>query len=389
VPAYADRDLGDVLVWRFVVLVALACSAGEPNCDSAPQGEEQSSEQASAQAEPVPPAPRQLRDARRLIVDMASMQACDALEGRIMAIADDDEPVRGRIWLRGCEARAVRDQLELTFDALVWTWADERSSAMGATFQVQQHVFLDAEATLRTVPQLSYDRSCGYAFLWLRPQSDPTVNVRTIGEVDADPEGAWSHVLGVFARVIGQRPDDRARQEVTEQGDQELEETVDEGFTIFSDLCTSDVGMELGRIDEPPHPRPRPGEAGPATRVSLHAGGLDVHGPISDGRQDMLVSMTVESGGPVHARLVCEDDAARLMNAFSRGEALPDVPVIAEARFQPPTELRGGRRDRCPLYLATVPATDQETVISFTERPVEDDRTALVPRCAGRCMSRG
>src|SRR6185503_13085601 len=110
------------------------------------------------------------------------------------------------------------------------------------------------------------------------------------------------------------------------QGDRELEGVVDGGFTIYTDLCTSDVGMEMGHLSAPPFARPRRGEPGPPTRVALHEGGLDVHGPISQGREEMLVRMTVERGDPVRARLVCEDDAARLMNAFSRGQTLPGVP---------------------------------------------------------------
>lgn len=364
-------------MWRIALALLLACSGNEPRCADAPQPE----------ASPVGPrAPRQLRDVRRLVVDVAAVRACDALQGRIMAVSDDDDLVTGRIWLRGCDARPERDRLALHFDALVWTWADERSDAMGATFQVQQHVFLDAEATLRAVPELSYDRSCGYGYLWLRPDVDPEVSARSIRPVDADPEGAWSHVVGVFARMIGRRPDDEARRIVDEQGDRELEEVVDEGFTIYSDLCTSDVGMEMGRLTEPPFARPRRGEAAPPTRVRIHRGGLDVHGPISDGER-MLVRATVEAGGPVRARLVCEDDAARLMNAFARGEPLPQLDAIAEVRAAPRGELRGGRR--CPMYLATEPLTERTTTLSFTVQPVRDRRVALVPGCRGRCLSRG
>jgi hypothetical protein len=362
--------------WTVLLLAACSDARGE----APPERREQPDECAD-------PAPRQLREVRRLAIDIAAQRACDSLAGRMMTIGGGEEgaPHEGRIWLRECRARARGDRLDLSFDAVVWAYADERTQTAGATFEVRQYVFLSASTTLRTVPEIDYDRRGHYAYLWLRPTEEPSVETRSIGPVDADPEGVWSHILGGFARIIGQRPDDQARQQVDEEGDRRLEEQVDRGFTIYTDLCTGEAGMEMGRLREPPFPRPRRGEAGPPTPVVVRPGGLDVHGPIADGREEMIVRMETTRGGPARARLLCKESAERLMEAFTSGEPMPEVEAIDDERVPSADarELRGGRREACPLYIATVPAGDAETTVAFTIRPARSRPEPLVPGCPG------
>jgi hypothetical protein len=186
--------------------------------------------------------------------------------------------------------------------------------------------------------------------------------------------------------VFGNRPDDRARAEVDREGDRRFEETIDNGFTIFTDLCSGKVEMEMGHIDRPTHPRTPIGHPGPTTRIAVHPGGLDVHGPIADGHTDMIVRMRVERGGAARGRLVCQREATTLMRAFERGGGLRPLPNVASlssvgvasgARGR----LLGGARRSCPLYFVTTPLADTTSIVAFTIQPRDDRRESLVPQC--------
>jgi hypothetical protein len=335
---------------------------------------------------------RQLRDARLLMIDLAGERACDALRGRILTLGAtrDGAPFEGRIWLHRCEGRVERDRLALELGAWAWAWIDQSSRVAGATFEVRQYVHLEARTTLVAVPELRYDRESRWAYVWLRPVEEPEVRTRHVGPVDADPEGAFSHVVGVFARIFSDSPDELAHAEVSEEGDRRFEAQVDSGFTIYADLCTSEAGMETGRLRRPPHPRVGPGEPGPVTPVRVHPGGLDVHGPIAGGDQEMIVRMKVSDGGPSRGRLVCEREMERLLRAFHRGAALPAVRALddVEIRAGVRRELRGGGGRSCPLYLVTTPASASPSTVRFTIQPAEDDREALVA-CRAPRRSRG
>ncbi len=365
--------------------IFVACRA-----DDAPEPELHAldKEDARREVQPVAQSPRtersQLRDAQELVIDMAAQQACRALENRIMTLGGTPgQPVEGRMWLRRCEGSVREEHLELELGAWAWTWVDERTGAAGATFALRQYVFLGANVTLRAMPELRYDRAGHYAFLWLRPIEDPQVRTSTLGDLETTPRGAWSHIVGAVVDLFGASTDERAREVVDREGDRRFEQTIDEGFTVYADLCTGKVSMEMGRLSEPAHPRTRRGRPGRATLIRVHPGGLDAHGPIAGGGDEMIVRMRVTAGGPARARLVCQADAVRMLEAFQRGARLPEFDAVADARAsrEQPGELRGGGRAACPLYLITTPANDAATTASFTVQPADEVRRALVPGC--------
>jgi len=367
-----------------VILLCLSLVAGCAGGEAA-----SSSPDAGQDAAPPPPreqptaAPEQLRELRRLMVDVGARELCDHLSGRMMTMGSDGHgPDTGRIWLNDCEARRDGDQLEIEFGAWAWTFVDRTADAAGATFAVRGYVVLAASTTMRVSPQIEYRRDAGELILWMRPERPPRVTTRLVGRVQARSQDAWSHVVGGVATLFGSDPDDQARQRVTETGAARFEEQLREGFTVYSDLCTGVTGMEMGRLREMPEPRRAPSEAGPPTRMRLHATGIDVHGPLTGGGEEIEVHLRT-SDAPVRASLMCGADADDFIRRWTRGDLSPG-PSVDDARAAPsdPAILRGGGASPCDLFLVTTPERGA-TTLEFTTRSPDAEAAPRVPGCGG------
>lgn len=295
---------------------------------------------------------------------------------------EEGDAAEGRLWIRGCEARVEGDHLVLEAEALLWTWVDRESSAVGATFSVEQYVALEAQLELRAIPHLRYRRDEHHALVWLEPVREPTVSVRVVGDVDAEAEGLWSEIVAFGAGLIGPSENERAASRVREQGDLRLERRVDDGLTFGIDLCTSEMTAELGHMTELPGPqRPDTGVEGDSKRVRVHPMGMDLAGPFTE------PAVTVErlDGSPVHARLVCEEDGHRLVRAWLEGglDVLPEVTTIAEARVaEGPTRIAAESEPACDTFLlVTRVVEDGEASSTFSFAGPDTPPRSLIDGC--------
>lgn len=361
-------------------LVTLAgCTASNPDVASARAPVDAGAAVESApRARPATP----LGDVMGLVLDLGAGRGCDGLLGRMMTIHGDDGggPDVGRIWINGCESRRDGDTVVLELSAWAWTWVDESTDTAGATFELQQYVYLEAETSLRVTPVLDYLREDGQALLWARPDHPPRVRAGALGHVQPDPEGVWSELVGTVASIFGRSPDEHARSRVGQTGRRRFEDMLHDGFTVFVDLCTGVTGMEIGHLTEYPYPRRRPDEPGPVTRIRLRPGGLDVHGPLRRNGEAVEVHLETDRA-PVRARLMCgtETDAFiratvasgdRPEGALAQGRATPDAPLA----------LAVAEGDACPLYLVTTPESGT-TNIAFTFHTPGAHADAMVPGC--------
>ncbi|HJL15318.1 MAG TPA: hypothetical protein RMH99_06675 [Sandaracinaceae bacterium LLY-WYZ-13_1] len=361
----------------------IACGGGQGTGAGDPST--QASQPSPSRGSEVPVgADEQLDDIRLLAMDLAARHGCDRLRDKLMAIGGDgDEPANGRMWINGCEASVQDEALVFDVDALLWTFVDRSSSAVGATFTVSQYVALDVQADMRAIPQMRYDREKRQAFVWLEPVQNPDIRVRVLGGVDAEAQSLWGEFIAFGAGVVGPSENERAVTQVRQSGDQRLEQRVDHGLSVAIDLCTSETTAEFGRLTEMPEPQnPSRGVPGASTNVQVRPMGIDAAGPFS---RDVQVQ--VMDGAALRARLVCQEDAHRMIEAFVDGgpDAMPPVepavnaviPAGSSETLSPPDDVD------CDLVMISTVAEGGEASSTFSYAQDDGPRIPLVAGCDG------
>lgn len=323
----------------------------------------------------------QLEELRLLAMDLAAHHGCERLRGKLVPVGGSaEQPAQGRMWVRDCSASVEGEQLALDVDALLWTWVDRRSRAVGATFRVDQYVGLEAQVDMRTVPQLRYDRDRRQALLWLEPVREPDVRVETVGGVDARAGGLWSETVAFGAGLFGASPDARAARQVQTRGGQRLERRVDQGLTVGVDLCTRRTVAELGHLTRMPEPaHPARGLPGRSTDQRVRPTGLDAAGPFS-----RPVKVRIVDGAPLRARLVCAETAHRMIEAFVRRglEAVPAVEPLVDTKLEPGrTRTLSREGARCEAVLIGTVAEGASASTTFSYAPEDRPAAPLVAGC--------
>ncbi len=275
-------------------------------------------------------------DIQTMMADVVAPRICDQLRGTFIGLPGEGghagpesglDPTVGRWWIRDCTSRSHDGVLDLALGGTGWTWVDRES--MG--FRVQQYLRFDATASFTARMEIGYDHAAHIVTIWMRPQTDDpahalTAHVEPRGLVQAHATGAFSGVLGGLLSMTGTSADDRARQQVTEEGSQRLHDRFATGMTVTYAMDSQQMdfmvgALERGQVPQRPYPT-APGATWTVNqRLSVYPGGLDVLGPLDPIQGAEAIEMELEEGGGVYVDAVCMADFERFYDTVLQGGA--------------------------------------------------------------------
>jgi len=325
---------------------------------------------------------------RFMLRDLAVQNACGHELGRFRGLGGDGEEVHeGRTFVEDCKTESRGDdEFVLRTGARAWRWVGNKSKKLGATFKVSEYAMMKVELEVQGSVEIAYSRDSHVVNLWLVPSRPPKAHVKPLREIDAEPEGAWSELLGAFSAAVGQGPDKQATRKIGSVGSQQFQKRMSMGYSIAVNLCTGQLHEKEGELPEgkaPEVPMPSGGRIWLKNeRVRLHAGGIDLSGPFKPTHEKVEAQVKVEKGGPLRARLICKEDAKRIAIAFTEGKKLPKVQLLANelvpAEGSKTLKTNSGG---CEPVLYTAPAPKAELPITFADLAYEpgDQEEPLVP----------
>lgn len=393
-----------VLLSLISVWLAVACGGGAGGSGSGGASGSRGGATAGGDEAEKPPSQQAARGDRggagagpeQLATDLAAHALCQRLDGKFLGLGSGT--VEGRMWVRGCDARTTESgALHVDVDALIWSWVHRTSGSVGASFELEQYVVLDADVGMTGSVELAYDRPERLAYGFLVPGSEPEVSVRPIGNIDVDAQGAWSSIVGAVADVFGESPSQRARAQVRAQGRQRIRSQLGDGMTVAIDLCvgiprTTLDRLEVGQMPEPPVEPPDRTWID-SQRVRVRVMGIDVSGPYALDDHPIAADVHVTEGSPVRAQLVCAADAERMVRGWLEGsyDAIPEVDALAEARVARGERTTIRASAECDVALVTLPVSDARaaSVIESVVYGVRRGPRALVDGCEAGAGSGG
>ncbi len=274
-------------------------------------------------------------DMETMMADVVAPRICDALRGTFIGLPGEGghagpesglDPTVGRWWVRDCSSRSHDGVLDLAIGGTGWTWVDRES--MG--FRVQQYLRFDATASFTARMEIAYDHNARIVTIWMRPLTDDPAHalqahVEPRGLVQAHATGAFSGVLGGLLSMTGSSADDRARQQVTDEGSQRLHDRFASGMTVTYAMDSQQMDFMVGALERGQVPvRPYGAETGISAwsvnqRLSVFPGGLDVIGPIDTSHGNQRFEMELEEGGAVYVDAVCQADFERFYDTVLQG----------------------------------------------------------------------
>lgn len=324
---------------RGIVLVpfastAMAC-AGPAASSPAPGASSPAPEASSASAAAGTAGSEANSDVQALLVDVIAPRLCDALRGSFVGLpgeggsvgpAAGSDPTVGRWWIRECRAEVRDDRLNLAIAGTGWTWVDRES--MG--FRVRQYLRFDAHAAFSATMEVGYDRAARVATIWIRPGPEVQAGVTPRGLVQAEATNPLAGMLGGILELTGTSASQRAQQQVAEEGSQRLRERFASGFTVTFAMDEQQMDFMVGALGRGEVPiRPYPPEPGVVwsinQRMQIWPGGLDVLGPLPDGRGEQAVDLELEEGEGTALEVLCASDFERYYDQLLQG-ASPTMP---------------------------------------------------------------
>jgi hypothetical protein len=275
-------------------------------------------------------------DVRVLLVDVITPHLCESLRGAFVGLPGDggtlgpgsgSDPTVGRWWIRECTATVDGDQLSLAISGPGWTWVDRES--MG--FRVRQYLRFDARASFRAAMEVGYDRPHRIATIWMRPGPEVDAAVVPSGLVQVEATNVLSGMLGGLLELGGSSAQQRAQQQVADEGSQRLRERFATGFTVTFAMENEQMDFMVGALSRGEVPvRPYPPETGVVwstnQRMAIWPGGLDVIGPVLEGRGPQAIDLELEEGDGLHVEAVCQADFERFYDQSLQG-ASPTPPA--------------------------------------------------------------
>jgi hypothetical protein len=321
-------------------------------------------------------------DLREMLAEMAAAKACTMMEGQFRGLRDKQRPevVTGVLWIRGCRITHKGTKLDFHFTGDGWQWAEGEKHKAGATFRLRDYLRFSFEITVAGALDISYSTKTHVASLWFTPSRRPDIEFEPLGELDVDPVGTWSSVLGALASTFASSPEELASGEADRQGTQEIEKQFAEGLSVTIDLCTGYSRFGLGRPGNGKMAAPDVGETRKVP-VELQPGAVIVFGPqlvLDDG---ITVHVHVEEGA-VRAELACHEQGEALARAFTREGLTPSVKSIARKDISDEGTLRL-RRSRCPIAVVFRTIGDQPARFDW-QRPMKEAAAGPLVRCAAR-----
>lgn len=305
-------------------------------------------------------------DLREMLAELASSKACGMIRGGFYGLRAPDHPdvVTGVLWIRECEISNVGVQVTFHITGNGWVWVDQSRSKGGGTFAVRQYVRFSIATTSRGAIDIFYDRGPHVATLWFTPDRPPTVEFKTIGDIDVDSQGVWSSVIGGVGTLLASSPGEEAQSQATTQGTQELTAKLAHGLAVTIDLCT---GLQRIHLAKPPKGEMGVADVGETWRVPAE---IQPNGVMIIGPQDATDGMTLKaeaSKGAVKLALVCAKQADAVAREFMAGRLTPNANVLAT------TDVRGRARLEikptvCPVVVVATALDDAPARFAW-ERP--------------------
>jgi hypothetical protein len=320
-----------------------------------------------------------------LMADVVAPRICDQLRGTFIGLPGEGghtgpdsglDATVGRWWIRECTAHSHDGMLDLAISGTGWTWVDRES--MG--FRVQQYLRFESNASFTAHMEIGYDRSARVVTIWMRPEADVVAHVEPRGLIQAHATGVFSGVLGGLLSMTGSSADDRARQQVTEEGSQRLHDRFASGMTVTYAMDTQQMDFMVGALERGQSPsRPYEAEAGVVwsvnQRLSVWPGGVDVLGPIdpgindparSDGTPDSTqrgassIDFELEEGQGLYVDAVCLADFERYYDTMMQGgtATAPTGTRVIEFTGAHTAHHADVPRLGCPTLLLLSPRTD-------------------------------
>lgn len=325
--------------------------------------------QASAQS-----ADSQDRNLLLALSRVAGMRVCDRMRNRfrtLTAAGRDNEPASsGTLWIEECVADSQGTRLSMSLGGQGWRWIYRKKRQAGAEFTVGQYVAFAVNIGVEGTIDAAYDPEKDIFNFWYRPSSEPDVSFRPLGDVEVNPEGLWSSVVGTAASLVSRSPEARAREQVQSRGRETFKKRFSRGYSATLDFCTGRVDMgfginaenkENGATDSSQLGADGDDQAGEATPAYMHPGGLILDGPHDVDPSEFAV--TIESDGPLDAALICVGEATRLARAFLDDQQLPEVEALTSTQGRSPAELQIQQSFvSCPVVMAfrAVPGSPEQ-----------------------------
>lgn len=333
-------------------------------------------------------------DVRVLLVDVIAPHLCQSLRGSFVGLpgeggssgpASGTDPTVGRWWIRECRASVDGDRLSLSIAGTGWTWIDRES--MG--FRVRQYLRFDATAAFRAVMEIGYDRTHRIATIWMRPDQDVTAAVTARGLVQAEATNVMSGMLGGLLELTGSSASQRAQQQVADEGSQRLRERFGSGFTVTFAMENEQMDFMVGALGRGEVPmRPYPAEPGVVwsvnQRMQIWPSGLDVIGPVPDGRGAQALDLELEEGEGLIVDAICQADFERYYDQMLQG-ATPTPPRGTRVM----EFAHAGRAQRsaipqlgCPTLLMVTPRAQATLPVRMRTRVTPADAPTETARAA-------
>ncbi len=293
-------------------------------------------------------------DMSELLVDVIAPRLCASLRGSFVGLPGEGnvtgpqsgtEPTVGRWWIRECTSSVTANRLSLSISGTGWTWIDRES--MG--FRVRQYLRFDASASFNAAMEIGYDRARRIATIWMRPDENVIASVEARGLVEVQATNAMAAMLGGLLEMTGSSASQRAEQEVSQEGSRRLREQFATGFTVTFTMDSEQMDFMVGALARGEVPL-RPYDAEPGVvwsvnqRMRIWPGGMDVLGPLPEGRGPQALDLELEEGEGLVVDAVCASDFESYYDRSLRGEA-----VTAPRRTRIMDFTHAGRAQRAPI----------------------------------------
>lgn len=303
-------------------------------------------------------------DARAMVSELMASKACEGLRGSFRSLRSPKDPnaITGVLWVKGCEMQSAGTGASVQLSGDGWQWADEIKHQAGGTFAVREYLKFHIDASLDGSVDFAFDRGDHVASTWFTPSHPASVAFTRLHDVSVDKRGAWSTVLGLGGRVVGQNPNTKANAMASEKGRGEMQKQLDSGFSATVALCTGTARFGIGRYPKGQLIPPDTVESAEIP-VQLEPGGLGIFGPqLAPHGEHVDVVVTT---GAAKVSLACQDDARPVAEAFLANQSLPAVKALATAEVHDRATLIA-KPQHCPVVVIVEPLA--ETVLTL-QRP--------------------
>jgi hypothetical protein len=276
-------------------------------------------------------------------------EACPRLLTRTFPLVDG-KATSGELWVRQCATRVDAGALDVQVALLGWQWVGQGSWG----FSVREYAYFRATVHARIRAEVVVEGDEPELRVW--SDEEPAVTVGEIGRVSARASTPPAVLLGFVSSVAGQSPNVLATSALRSHVADAIRTNAKRGVLVAL------------REASPPGLDRTPSARLLDEDQRLEPSGALISGSFPPGRP-MVLRYRVEGAGAALARAVCDDEAARFVDAIVANGA----PTAANA----PTDvltLRGEGERRLPApscrwVLVTGPESETAVTLHVTLQP--------------------